>query len=235
MKKWIKSAPFILICAVSLAAMNSRVLLENVKSKLNQVDDYSVDVMIKIDVDFLKIKDSRGRLFFKKPDKVKLESKRLLMMPKASLNFSPLFLLKNDFLSVYLKSDTLDSIKTDVIKLIPRDDNSQIILATLWINRQDSVVSKIEAATKDKGSFSISFFYGSAIKYGLADSAKFFFNISRTRFGHFPLSREAADESLKKKTGKAVAGNATIIYSDYKINSGLKDNIFEDAGEEDGD
>lgn len=228
MKKLTTTVFFILICAFLFAGNDSRVLLQEVKNKLERVNDYSVNILIKIDVDFLKIKDNKARLYFKKPDKVKMDSRGFMMIPKASLNFSPASLLKRDFLPVYIKADTLDSTVSDVLKLIPTDNSSDIILATLWIDRKNAVVNKIEANTKNSGNFSIIFSYGKAIQYGLPDSAKFFFNISKTKFGHFRVPSAASQESLKSKTNKPIVGHVTIIYSDYKINLGLADSVFEE-------
>ncbi len=199
---------------------NSNILLNKVVQKLEKVNDYTANIQIKIDVDFLKINDTEAKIYFKKPDQFKMEAKGFAMIPKASLNFSPLSLLQQDFISVYIKSDTLDSVATDVIKLIPVQEDANFILATLWIDVIHSVVLKTEATTKDKGTFNIYFKYGSKLEYGLPDSATFFFDVSKSRMPHFPISQN--------KHKKSMTGNAKIIYSDYKINEGLDDSIFEE-------
>ena len=67
MKKLTTTVFFILICAFLFAGNDSRVLLQEVKNKLERVNDYSVNILIKIDVDFLKVDNyvqSIGRLQF---------------------------------------------------------------------------------------------------------------------------------------------------------------------------
>lgn len=199
---------------------DSKALLENVIQRLDKVNDYTADILIKIDVDFLKIGNTKANVYFKKPDKFKMEAKGFAMIPKASLSFSPINFLQQDFLSVYIKNDTLDSIEADVIKLIPVREESKIILATLWIDKDHSVVLKTEASTKDKGSFRIRYHYGANIQYGLPDTAVIFFDISKSRMSHFPMG--------SKKLKKGSTGSVKIIYSNYKINQGLDDSVFEE-------
>lgn len=203
---------------------DSKILLTKVKQKLDKVNDYTADILIKIDVDFLKVDDTEAKVYFKKPDQFKMEAKGFAMIPKASLNFSPLSLMQQDFISVYIKSDTLDSMAADVIKLIPVQEDANFVLATLWIDEVQSVVLKTEATTKDKGTFNIHFKYGSKIEYGLPDSAILFFDISKSRLPHFLTAKENQKKSM--------TGNVKIIYSDYKINEGLDDSIFTEESED---
>ena len=206
---------------------NSDNLLKNIIQRLEKVYDYTADILIKIDVDFLKIGDTKANVYFKRPNMFKMKAKGFAMLPKASLSFSPLNFLQQDFLSVYIKKDTLDSIETEVIKLIPVREDSKIILATLWIDPVQSVVLKTEASTKDRGAFRIRYRYGTNIKYGLPDTTVIFFDILKTRSPHFPMS--------SKKLKKDTKGRVEIIYTNYKINNGLDDSVFEEEIEEETD
>ncbi len=218
---------FLVFLYGTLSAQNSTPLLESVRHKLNRVNDYTVDMRIKINVNFLKMKDTRARLYFKKPDKIKLEARGFALVPRASFNFSPLRLLQKKFLTVYVK----DSLDNAVIKLIPPAENEDIILATLWIDRRDTLISKIEVATRKNGLFQVLYTYGKEKKYGLPQSSRFFFNVKKTGFHHFPVP-EDNNTSGGKKQAKNIVGNVTIFYSNYKINTGLKDAVFQDETEE---
>ncbi len=220
-----KFAAILLICSLLFAQENDpKIILNNVKQKLDKVNDYTADILIKIDVDFLKVDDTKAKVFFKKPNRFKMEAKGFAMIPRASLKFSPLRLLQQDFLSVYIKTDTLNSAKVEVIKLIPVEEDAKMLLASLWIDPVHFNILKIEASTRDKGTFSIFFKYGKQIQYGLPDSAIILFDVSRSRMPHFSFGQ-------KKKKG-ALKGRVEIIYSHYKVNEGLDENIFLDETEE---
>ena len=106
-------------------------ILDNVKKEFNSVKDYEVNVNIKVDVDFLKVPETNAKIYFKQPDKIHFESDRFALLPKEGLDISPVGLLKDKYSAFYLKEDTVDGIKTAVIKVIPLDEHSEIILTTL--------------------------------------------------------------------------------------------------------
>ena len=64
-------------------------LVAMVKNEFDKIEDYEVDVVIKIDINFLKVPESKAKIFFKKPDKVRLKSEGFALLPKEGLNFSP--------------------------------------------------------------------------------------------------------------------------------------------------
>ncbi len=67
---------------------NPQPLLDSVKNKFNKVNDYTADIKIKVNVTFIKIPVKEGKLYFKKPDKIKLVSKGFAMLPKRGMNFT---------------------------------------------------------------------------------------------------------------------------------------------------
>ncbi len=238
MKSVIKIALLLFIWQAAFAqGADGQAILQKVRAKLNRVQDYSVDIRVKVDINFLKVKEMNARLYYKKPDKTKLEAKGFALIPKASLDFSATRLLNSDFISVFVKNDTVDTRPTAVIKLIPRKEGGRIILATLWIDARDFVIRKLEAATSDNGTFDVRFKYGAAIEYGLPIESALSFNVKKGGFSHFgmPQKESGASGSLRKKLKKQMEGHVQIFYSGYTINSGLPDSFFEEEPEEDYD
>jgi len=213
---------------------DSALLLQKARAKLNRVQDYSVNIAVKVDINFLKVKEMKARLYYKNPDKTKLEAKGFALIPKVSLEFSATRLLNNDFISVFVKNDTVDARPTAVIKLIPTKEGGRIILATLWIDVQDFVIRKLEAATQDKGSFTVYFKYGPDIDYGLPSEVSLLFNVKKGGFSHFSMPGQDSETegAVKKNMKKPMQGHVQIFYSGYKINIGLKDSFFEEEEEE---
>ena len=87
-----KILPLVLLFSILAFSQskNPDSILDRVKEEFNKIDDYTVDVKIKVDVDFLKMPDREAKIFFKKPDKIHIESEGFAMLPKEGLNFSPL-------------------------------------------------------------------------------------------------------------------------------------------------
>ena len=63
-----KILPLVLLFSILAFSQskNPDSILDRVKEEFNKIDDYSVDVKIKVDVDFLKMPDREAKIFFKK-------------------------------------------------------------------------------------------------------------------------------------------------------------------------
>lgn len=210
-------------------------IVENVRKKFYEVEDYQVDVKINVDVDFLKVPETKAKIFFRQPDKIKFNSEGFALLPREGLNFSPLTVLQGDFTSLLEKEDLLDGKNVYVIKIIPLGGASEVILTTLWIDKKDFIIYKVESTTKMNGTFYIDLKYEQKnSKYPLPSSLVFTFDISRTNLptaiaGGYTGSKKDEKESPRgKKKNKLTKGTVTISYSNYIINKGIDDSIFEE-------
>lgn len=220
---------FIYLFSITLIQQNdSREIIDKVKGKFEKVHDYQVSINIAVDMEFLKIPNVSAKIFFMKPDKMKVESNDFAVLPKEAINFSPVEFLKNNFKSIYVKSDTLQGSLVDVIKIIPMNDSSNIILSTLWIDCQESVVRRIETTTKSKGTFSARLDYGEMIDYGLPSNMIFNFNISDPQIGEIPDMAVGSNNEKQRRNRRNLVGIIVIEYSDYIINRGIDDSLFID-------
>ena len=130
----------------TIAAAQTRdpeAILNKVKNEFSKIEDYEVDVTIKIDINFLKVPESKAKIYFKQPDKVKLKSQGFALLPREGLNFSPSRLLNNDYTAIYSKLDSIDGRYVDVIKVIPMGDSSDVVLTSLWVDSTEHVLRKI--------------------------------------------------------------------------------------------
>ena len=223
----LKILSIFLISTISFAQQNNaEKLLKDVKQKFETVKDYEVNLNIEVDMEFLRIPNATAKAYFKQPDKMKIESDDFAVLPKEGMNFSPTRLLNEKYTAIYVKSDTLQKNKVDVIKIIPLEDTTNIVLSTLWIDTNEKIIRKIETTTKDRGSFKIELTYGTMKKYGLPQKMLFHFSTPQSKL---PQKLKDNNEIFKKpmdRLSKNFKGNIIIKYSDYKINIGLKDSFF---------
>lgn len=207
---------------------NPDLILKNVKQEFNTVKDYVADIKIKVDVKVLKIPETKAKIYFKQPDKMHIESKGFAMIPRRGLDFSPTSLLKDKYSAFYQKEDFVDGIKTAVVKVVPLEDNSSVILSTLWIDQGRNVIRKIESTTKTNGTFIINLSYNSNNKYPLPDSLIFQFDMSRADLVPKQFDDRTEKGNNNKKPLTNMVGKVLITYSNYVINKGIPDSIFED-------
>ncbi len=223
---------FVLFLSTTLFAQdrNPKELLDIIQSDFEKIKDYSVDIEIIIDMDFVDAPNSNAKLFFKQPDKVKIESEGFAIIPKQGLTFSPSELLTDSYSAIYIKSEILDSFMVDIIKVIPLEDSSDILLSTLWVDPLYSVIRKIESVTKKMGTITIYLEYGDKVTPSLPSTAKFFFNT--TKSGHGTMFKNNDKSESNKEKGK-LSGSVIIKYSNYLLNQNLDDSFFIEEDEVD--
>lgn len=204
-------------------------ILNEVKKKFEAIHDYEVDVNIKLDFEFVKMPESKAKIYFKQPDKFKVDSKGFAMLPKQSINFSPAQLLKGDYTALYARSESLDGINTDVIKIIPNSDSAEVILTTLWVDQSQKVIRKIETTGKRAGTATVELTYDNK-NLGLPSQIKFTLNSDLAGSKkEVPQQQQTEQEEHRRwNDQRNFSGNVIVTYSNYKINKGIPDSFFEE-------
>jgi hypothetical protein len=88
-------------------------------------------------------------------------------------------------------------------------------------------VRKASTTTKENGSFDLEMSYGKYASYGLADKVVFSFNTKDYRLPKgitFDYDDGTQKKNNQPKDGK---GKVEIQYSEYKVNKGVGDEVFE--------
>lgn len=217
----------IIAVSVSGQTKDPQVILDKVKQKFSTVKDYSVDAHIKVDVDFIKVPEMDAKVYFKQPDKMKLDSKGFAMLPRQAFNFSPNTFLQNKHTPVYTGAEKLNGKNVDVLRIIPSSDSSEVVMTTLWIDQANSIVRKIESTSRKGGTFQIELSYNNTSGYPLPSNIKFTFDLPDMG-GRRGIAQSSGDKE-EKKSDKPGRGVVKIDYKGYKVNQGLSDDIFKET------
>ncbi|MGK9475635.1 LolA family protein [Melioribacter sp. OK-6-Me] len=212
----------LLLCFVTnlfAQKLDANEILNKVVEKFERVKDYEVDLTITTDLQMVKMPEMKLKIFFKQPDKLKISSKGFAMVPKDGVNLNPLKFLKGDYSTVYVKNEKDEEdekINLDVIKIIPLSDTADYILSTIWVDRENHLVKKLESVTR-RGINVTSKFYYKNTSYALP--SKVVINLNE---GSADKSKKEEEKSFRQ----SLSGKVVLTYSDYKINQGLKDEFF---------
>ena len=203
-------------------------ILNRVKEAFKIVEDYEVDVHIKIDVEFLKVPEANAKLYFKQPDKIHVESEKFALLPKQGLDFSPVALLDDKYTAIYEGDTTVRNITTSIVKIIPIGSNSDVILSTLWIDQTRDLILKIESTRKPTGTYTIEFTYNKYLdKYDLPSSMHFSFTVDRMKLPKGMGGRLEPDNGTDSEKSGPITGNVYLNYTNYVINQNLPDSLFD--------
>jgi outer membrane lipoprotein-sorting protein len=211
-----------------LFAQTPQELVNKIKAKLEKVNDYTAKGKLKTNVIFIKAPIASVKVYYKKPDKMKIVNENgISFIPKGSVNIN---LAK--FLSAAGNYEIVDAGKEPatglrILKLLPTDENSDIVLSTLYIDEKAELIKKAKNTTTDNGTYELEMSYGKYATYGLPDKVIFSFNTKEYKlpkgvtFDYDDGSEKKTGDNLKNKKGKV-----EITYSEYLINKGVDDSIF---------
>ena len=215
----------------SLHAQDINSLVQKVKEKLARVNDYEASGKMKTNVVFLKVPIATVKVYFKKPNKLKIKNEKgISFIPKGAVTINMNNILSGTtFTTIDGGLVKLGNTQVRIVKLLPLDDNNDVVLSTLYIDETNFVIRKTKTTTKDNGTFELDMTYGKYIDYGLPDKVIFTFNTKDYKmpkgvtfdFDDGDAQKKAA-ENMKNRKGKV-----EIDYSQYTINKGLSDAVFQ--------
>ena len=76
---------------------NAALILDGVKKKFALVNEYEASVKIKVDVNFVKIPEKSGKIWYMQPGKVIVKTPGFSLLPKRGMNFTPNQLFSGDY------------------------------------------------------------------------------------------------------------------------------------------
>ena len=211
------------------AAQNADELLRKVKGKLEKVRDYTADGKLKMDVDFIRIPDAKVRIYFRQPDQFRvIKENGISLLPKGGLSISLNALLSGrEFVAVSGGNASVAGRSLSVVKLLPVKENSEVVLATLYIDAASALVYRSVATTRDNGTFETQLSYGKYADQGLPDEVVFLFNTNAYKLPKgITMEYEGSKKSTDQKPSSNSQGKISIRYERYMINKGIPDAIF---------
>jgi outer membrane lipoprotein-sorting protein len=214
-----------------LLAQDVNSLVQKVKAKIELANDYVADGEMKTNISFLKVPQANVKVYYKKPNKLKIKNEKgISFVPKGAVNMNMGNILSSGKYSVIdAGMDKVGGIAVQVVKLLPEDDNADIVLSTLYIDVANTVIRKAKTTTKDNGTYELEMTYGKYISYGLPDKIVFSFN---TKDYKMPkgVTFDFEDGTDKTKTTdktKPKKGTIQLNFKSYTINKGVADSVFQ--------
>lgn len=211
-------------------AQDVDLLVKQVRDKINLVNDYEANGSMKTNVIFLKVPVAAIKLYFKKPNRLRIKNEKgISFIPKGAVNMNMSNVLSGGKYSVLdAGNDKIGNMAVKVVKLLPEDDNADIVLSTLYIDAVNQVILKTKTTTRDNGTYELEMSYGKYMAYGLPDKIIFSFNTK-----DYKLPKGVTfdfEDGTKKKTPeeklKNQKGRMEISIKGYSINKGIADSVF---------
>ena len=212
-----------------LQAQDINLLVANAKAKIDRVTDYEASGRMKTNVSFLKVPVANVKIYFKKPNKLKVKSEKgVSFIPKGAVSINVSNILgENNYTIIDAGTEKIGNTTVRVAKLLPNDDNSDVVLSTVYIDPLTNLIRKSKTTTKENGTFELEMTFGKYADYALPDKIIFSFNTKDYKlpkgvtFDFDDGSTVPQTKDIKNKKGRA-----EIIFNTYIINKGVSNDIF---------
>lgn len=217
-------------CAFHSAhAADASALFQSLRSKVLSVQDYTADVKMNINVSYMRIPQLNGTLYYKAPDKMRLERHGgLSILPKKNINLTLSNLIPGGNVTVIDMGNALIGAKTvRVLKVIPDDEKSDIILTKIWVDETDLVALRTETTTRNDGTVTMDLEYGRYTSSCLPDKVTIYMNLKDYKLPKgVTMDYNDQPQPPKSTDKKNQKGTIKITYLKYNINTGLTDKFF---------
>jgi len=211
-------------------AQSADEIVAKLKAKLVSVKDYEAVGKLKTDVAFLKIPISSVRIFYKYPDLFRIKKDGgISVLPKGGIKVNMSAMIADGnytaLLAGRIKWKDQD---LAMVKLIPNDMNSDVVLTTLYVDDKAMLIRKSITSTRENGTYEMEMDYGKYAKWGLPDKAIMIFNTKDYKLPKGVTFEYDAGVANKPKSPKQLSnkGRIEIIYQTYEVNKGLKPEVF---------
>jgi hypothetical protein len=226
---------FVCLCSLlsllirDLPAQDPAAVVRQIRDKLEKINDYEANAFLKTEISFLKVPDAKVKIYYKKPDKIKIKNENgISLVPKETVSISLYSLVNSPYQALDGGTDLVKGIPVRIIKLLPSDENAELVLAILYIDMKRLLVLKARITTRENGTDEVELRYGKFLSIGMPDQIVFSFNTQDFKLPK-GVTFDYDDGSVKKKPtdrGKNERGKIEITYLSYSVNKGLADSLF---------
>ena len=179
------------------------------------IKDYTATVLVETNIPGVDMPQRKAKVYVKPPDKVHVESKGIVMIPKRALLFGDLAReIKKNTKALHVSTSTAKGRTIHCLKLVPVEENGdrpkdepRILV---WIDGKRWTVEQVKILAGDKTLVSVKFSY--------------------VKTGGFWMPQKVACLIPKGTLGSEKAGRLSVAFDDYKVNTGLTDEFFQRKG-----
>jgi len=201
----------LLLTQAASAAPSAPEILRRALDLSAEIQDYTAQVQMTTNFAGAPEEVPPFTVYFKRPDKVSIKSRSLVVVPKDALMFGNLSKRIEAGADILLAgTKTVDGVPFYTLKIKPKEDGDERILVT--IDGARWTVGRIEVVEGQRTHATFDWQYA----------------LIAGRYWMPTLIRCSVPEAPRADGGKGA--EVTVTFSGYKVNSGLSDTLFEESG-----
>jgi len=229
---------FILIIGATFQARTQRLpsgadVLHRLVQGVEGVDDYTVNLQADLHMEHIRIPRAAATMYFKKPDKIHFDSPSIALMPREGVAFNSAAVLEQ-YTAQMIGEDTAAGLKVYKLQLAAKSASVRLRQLFVWVDPTNWTMVRMQTIPYEGRILTVDFVYGlQEKKYWMPVSMDAEFGLvgdARTTKSSQADSSTAPENPADQMIPRAPrSGSLSITYSDYRINTGLSDDIFKPA------
>ncbi|WP_442588789.1 hypothetical protein ACSBL2_22390 [Pedobacter sp. AW31-3R] len=129
--------------------------LLRIKKRMDSVKQFSASLVLDLDVPFIKMPTKTAKISYATGKRMEFSSTDFVMLPKRGLDFSLSEIFKYPFITVDRGLEKRNGRTLKVINIIPTTNQSDLALATLYMDTQAVRIVQSEINTRKEGSYTL--------------------------------------------------------------------------------
>jgi hypothetical protein len=129
--------------------------LLRIKKRMDSVKQFSASLILDLDVPFIQMPTKNANITYATGKKMMFTSKDFVMLPKRGLDFSLSEIFKYPFITVDRGTEKRNGRSLKVINIIPTTNQSDLALATLYMDTKAVRIVQSEINTRKEGSYTL--------------------------------------------------------------------------------
>jgi outer membrane lipoprotein-sorting protein len=200
---------------IALHAQNPELTFKRLVQKFNQVKSYEVVAVIKPQIPLIRILPVKANIHFSYPNTFQVKSAGISILPKNGFSELPLLFSKPDDFTA-IGSGTENHL--EIITLLPKGNDSNIILAKIWVDASALLVVKSQITSRSNGTITCEFDYNQEKTWGLPSHMKFVMDVNK-----FKIPKGLATDINRtgrpvESEGKSKKGSIDVYFNKYQVN-----------------
>ena len=196
--------------------------------------DYTVKIQAKVVMPNIRVPDFTAILYFKKPDKFHVKTKNFAPIPRGNAIFNPFQFDPDKNQIIFKQMENLNGIAAALYKVEPGEGEKRIRFYNVWVGGTPKRIVQVESHSFRGTKALVKLTYrqaGQGAETWLLPD-KVYAHLTFPEGMISPENLIAKDSPVSAGSAKIEAmtgeGDITVSYSDWRVNTGLDDQLFKD-------
>jgi outer membrane lipoprotein-sorting protein len=209
-------------------APNANIILDKVVKGFSGVQDFTVTIDAEVKMQRVQVPKMSAIMYFKSPDKIHFASDGFLFVPRDAVAMNPA-VLSQRYDASFIGIDTIEGQKLYKLQLAAKEKKTRLRQLYIWVDPAIWTIARTETIPYEGRTLSMVF------KYEFVQDKYWLPSKMVVSFGSTTEGEKAANDSTslqvdqfnQMQRGVPRNGSVTIMYSNYKVNTGIDDALFE--------